>query len=107
MFHVARDYRNWILPFIPSLVGTLFLHLVRYFFDISALEYINSSVKPALKLIISIIIKMELCLFIRLWPCFCYFYVCHAIQSTNGYSRRLKKLSPPFYWGIDFLSFFK
>jgi hypothetical protein len=43
-------------------VGTL-LHLVRYF-DISALEYINSSVKPALKLIISlIIIKMELCLF--------------------------------------------
>jgi hypothetical protein len=78
------------------------LHLVRYF-DISALEYINSSVKPALKLIISlIIIKMELCLFMRLWPCFCYFYVCHAIQPTNGYAS-LKKLSPPFIGVLIFL----
>jgi hypothetical protein len=30
-------------------VGTLFC-IVRYFFDISALEYINSSVKPAFEI---------------------------------------------------------
>jgi hypothetical protein len=46
---------------------------------------------------------MELCLFMRLWPCFCYFYVCHAIQPTNGYHASFKKLSPPFIGVLIFL----
>jgi hypothetical protein len=50
IFHVARDYRNWILPFIAFFaVGTLFA-LSSILFDISALEYINSSVKTSFEI---------------------------------------------------------
>jgi hypothetical protein len=47
IFHVSRDYRNWILPFIAFFtVGTIYA-LSSILFDISALEYINSSVKTS------------------------------------------------------------
>ncbi|WP_339919253.1 DUF6427 family protein [uncultured Flavobacterium sp.] len=50
IFHVSRDYRNWILPIIAFFaVGTLFA-LSSILFDISALEYINSSVKTSFKI---------------------------------------------------------
>jgi hypothetical protein len=47
IFHVSRDYRNWILPFIAFFtVGTIYA-LSSILFDISALEYISSSVKTS------------------------------------------------------------
>ncbi|WP_413999724.1 DUF6427 family protein [Flavobacterium sp. W1B] len=45
IFHVARDYRNWILPFIALIaVGTIFA-FITIIFDINGIEYISRSVK--------------------------------------------------------------
>jgi hypothetical protein len=51
MFHVARDYRNGYCHLLPFAVGTLFA--LSSILLTSAHWNINSSVKPALKLIIS------------------------------------------------------
>jgi hypothetical protein len=49
---------------------------------------------------------MELCHFYAMWPCFLLFQPRYPADQWLR-MRRLKKLSLPFYWGIDFLSFFK
>jgi uncharacterized membrane protein YqjE len=47
IFHVSRDYRNWILPFIAFFtVGTIFA-LSSILFDTSSLQYINTSIKTS------------------------------------------------------------
>lgn len=44
LFHVSRDYRNWILPFIALFtVGIIFM-LFSIIFDKSIMEYINRNV---------------------------------------------------------------
>lgn len=44
LFHVSRDYRNWILPFIALFtVGIIFM-LFSIIFDKSIMEYINTNV---------------------------------------------------------------
>jgi hypothetical protein len=50
MFHVAGDYRNWILPFIAFFAVGILFALSSILFDISALEYINSSVKTSFEI---------------------------------------------------------
>ncbi len=50
MFHVARDYRNWILPFIAFFaVGIIFV-LFSLVFNINAFEYIDRSVKTSFEI---------------------------------------------------------
>lgn len=45
IFHVSRDYRNWILPFIALVVvGTIFTFF-SIVFDLNSIEYISRSVK--------------------------------------------------------------
>ncbi|RDI56482.1 DUF6427 family protein [Flavobacterium glaciei] len=45
IFHVSRDYRNWILPFIAFfIVGILFM-IYATVFDLDVLEYIKKSVQ--------------------------------------------------------------
>jgi hypothetical protein len=45
IFHVSRDYRNWILPFIAFfIVGILFM-IYATVFDLDVLEYIIKSVQ--------------------------------------------------------------
>ncbi|UFH36231.1 DUF6427 family protein [Flavobacterium acetivorans] len=45
IFHVSRDYRNWILPFIALVVvGTIFTFF-SLVFDLNSIEYISRSVK--------------------------------------------------------------
>lgn len=44
LFHVSRDYRNWILPFIALFtVGIIFM-LFSIIFDKSIMEYINTNI---------------------------------------------------------------
>ena len=50
IFHVARDYRNWILPFIAFFAVGIIFALSSIVFDISALEYINRSVKTSFEI---------------------------------------------------------
>lgn len=50
MFHVAGDYRNWILPFIAFFAVGILFALSSILFDISALEYINNSVKTSFEI---------------------------------------------------------
>lgn len=50
IFHVSRDYRNWILPIIAFFAVGILFALSSIIFDISALEYINSSVKTSFKI---------------------------------------------------------
>ncbi|WP_367756341.1 DUF6427 family protein [Flavobacterium sp. WC2430] len=44
IFHVARDYRNWILPFIAFFTAGIIFVLFSIVFNIDAQGYINSSV---------------------------------------------------------------
>lgn len=50
IFHVARDYKNWILPFIAFFAVGIVFALCSLIFDISAVEYINSSVKTSFEI---------------------------------------------------------
>ncbi|TDE06783.1 DUF6427 family protein [Flavobacterium hiemivividum] len=50
IFHVARDYRNWILPFIAFFAVGIIFALSSIIFDISAFEYINRSVKTSFEI---------------------------------------------------------
>jgi hypothetical protein len=45
IFHVARDYRNWILPFIAFIAVGIIFSLFSILFNLEAIEYINRSVK--------------------------------------------------------------
>ncbi len=50
IFHVSRDYRNWILPFIAFfIVGILFM-IYATVFDLDVLEYIIKSVQINFKI---------------------------------------------------------
>jgi hypothetical protein len=50
IFHVSSDYRNWILPIIAFFAVGILFALSSIIFDISALEYINSSVKTSFQI---------------------------------------------------------
>jgi hypothetical protein len=50
MFHVARDYRNWILPFIAFLAVGVIFALFSLVFQINGVEYINRSVKTSFEI---------------------------------------------------------
>jgi hypothetical protein len=50
MFHVARDYRNWILPFIAFLAVGVIFALFALVFQINGVEYINRSVKTSFEI---------------------------------------------------------
>lgn len=50
IFHVARDYRNWILPFIAFFAVGIIFALSSIIFNISAFEYINRSVKTSFEI---------------------------------------------------------
>ena len=45
IFHVSRDYRNWILPFIAFIAVGVIFALSSILFNLSAIEYINRSVE--------------------------------------------------------------
>ncbi|MFV8341588.1 DUF6427 family protein [Flavobacterium sp. XS2P39] len=44
IFHVSRDYRNWILPFIAFFTAGIIFMLYAAVFDVNILEYITRSV---------------------------------------------------------------
>jgi hypothetical protein len=50
MFHVARDYRNWILPFIAFFAVGIIFTFFSLIFNISGIEYINRSVKTSFEI---------------------------------------------------------
>jgi len=50
MFHVARDYRNWILPFIAFFAVGIIFTFFSLAFDINGIEYINRSVKTSFEI---------------------------------------------------------
>jgi len=50
IFHVSSDYRNWILPIIAFFAVGILFALSSILFDISAIEYINSSVHTSFKI---------------------------------------------------------
>ena len=45
LFHVSRDYRNWILPFIALFVVTIMFLIYATIFDLNGFEYLNQSVQ--------------------------------------------------------------
>jgi hypothetical protein len=45
MFHVARDYRNWILPFIAFFAVGIIYAFFSLVFDVNGVEYIKRSIK--------------------------------------------------------------
>ena len=45
IFHVARDYRNWILPFIAFFIAAILFLLFATVFHLNVIEYILNSVK--------------------------------------------------------------
>lgn len=46
IFHVARDYRNWILPFIAFLAAAVIFTLFSIVFNVDAQGYISRSIMP-------------------------------------------------------------
>ena len=44
IFHVSRDYRNWILPFIAFFTAGIIFMLYAAVFDVNILEYVTRSV---------------------------------------------------------------
>jgi hypothetical protein len=51
MFHVARDYRNWILPFIAFFAVGIIFTFFSLVFDLNGFEYINRNVKTSFEII--------------------------------------------------------
>ena len=50
IFHVSRDYRNWILPFIAFFIAGILFLLYATLFNISVTEYINAGVKTTFEI---------------------------------------------------------
>jgi hypothetical protein len=50
MFHVARDYRNWILPFIAFFAVGIIFTVFSLVFNVDGVEYINRSVKTSFEI---------------------------------------------------------
>ncbi|MFQ3174496.1 MAG: hypothetical protein ACI8W0_001616 [Flavobacterium sp.] len=50
MFHVARDYRNWILPFIAFFAVGIIFTFFSLVFDVNGVEYINRNVKTSFEI---------------------------------------------------------
>jgi hypothetical protein len=50
MFHVARDYRNWILPFIAFFAVAIIFTFFSLAFNVNGVEYINKSVKTSFEI---------------------------------------------------------
>ena len=50
IFHVSRDYRNWILPFIALFTATIIFMLFSIFFGIDVVNYITKSVTVNFKI---------------------------------------------------------
>ena len=50
IFHVSRDYRNWILPFIALFTATIIFMLFAIFFGIDVVNYITKSVTVNFKI---------------------------------------------------------
>ncbi|MCG9791826.1 DUF6427 family protein [Flavobacterium algicola] len=47
VFHVARDYRNWFLPFIALFASTILFLVFSILFDINVLDYLDKSVSTS------------------------------------------------------------
>lgn len=45
IFHVSRDYRNWILPFIAFFIAVIMFMLFATVFNLDVIEYVLKSVK--------------------------------------------------------------
>lgn len=45
IFHVSRDYRNWVLPFIAFFIAGIMFLLYATLFNLNVVEYISASVK--------------------------------------------------------------
>jgi hypothetical protein len=45
IFHVSRDYRNWILPFIAFFIALIMFMLFATVFNLDVIEYVLKSVK--------------------------------------------------------------
>ena len=45
IFHVSRDYRNWVLPFIAFFIAGILFLLYATLFHLNVAEYISNSVK--------------------------------------------------------------
>ena len=50
IFHVARDYRNWILPFIAFFITAILFLLFATVFNLNVLEYFTESVNINFKI---------------------------------------------------------
>jgi hypothetical protein len=50
MFHVARDYRNWILPFIAFFAVAIIFIFFSLVFNVDGVEYINRSAKTSFEI---------------------------------------------------------
>ena len=50
IFHVSRDYRNWILPFIAFFIAAILFLLFATVFNLNVVEYILKSVKINFKI---------------------------------------------------------
>lgn len=50
IFHVSRDYRNWILPFIAFFIAVIMFLLFATVFDLNVIEYILKSVQINFKI---------------------------------------------------------
>ena len=50
MFHVARDYRNWFLPFIAFFTAATMFLLFSITYDLDIVAYINKSVATSLEI---------------------------------------------------------
>lgn len=50
IFHVSRDYRNWILPFIAFFTVGIFYMFVMTVFDINGFEHMYSNIKISFEL---------------------------------------------------------
>lgn len=50
MFHVAKDYRNWILPFIAFFAVGIIFTFFSLVFNINGIEYIDRSVKTSFEI---------------------------------------------------------
>lgn len=50
IFHVSRDYRNWVLPFIAFFIAGILFMLYATLFNINVTEYVNAGVKTTFEI---------------------------------------------------------
>jgi hypothetical protein len=100
MFHVARDYRNWILPFIAFIAVGIIFTFFSLAFNVNGVEYINKSVKPVLRLAISLIIKNAALSIYATVALFLLFQCLQHCQTDLVLHSSFKKNSGLFFIGV-------